>query len=325
MSSLIFVFGDQLSLSISSLQKINPKQDTIMLCEVMEECTYVKHHKKKIAFILSAMRHFAQELRSHGIPVRYVELNDVHNSGNILAEILRAVSELKPNRFIVTQPSEYRLLENMKLLQKKIDIPVEILADDRFLSTSKEFSSWAYGKKLLRMEFFYREMRKKYKILIGPDGKPTGGQWNYDKENQETLKSSIISPKRISHKKSTHIINVLKLVNEYFPDNFGTLEHFNFAVTREQALIELNDFVENLLPQFGKYQDVMVAGEPFLYHSLISCYLNIGLILPLEVCKMAEKAYYNGKAPLNSVEGFIRQILGWREYIRGIYWLYMPN
>ena len=325
MSTLRLILGDQLSLSISSLQNINFKEDTVMLCEVMEECTYVKHHKKKIAFILSSMRHFAQELSSKGITVRYVELDNAHNTGSIYTEIIRAVSALKPNRFIVTEPSEYRLSESIKSLKEIIPIPVDILSDDRFLSTSKEFSSWAHGKKQLRMEFFYREMRQKYKILLEPDEKPTGGQWNYDKENQTPLKTEIISPKRISHKKSTHIKNVLKLVNQYFPDNFGTLDHFHFAVTREQALIEFHHFVDNLLPKFGDYQDVMVAGEPYLYHSLISCYLNAGLILPLEVCQIAEKAYKEGQAPLNSVEGFIRQILGWREYIRGIYWYHMPR
>ena len=133
------------------------------------------------------------------------------------------------------------------------------------------------------------------------------------------------SPPRISHKKSAITHEVLGLVKERFSHHFGTLEPFHYAVTLEQALVELEHFIENLLPNFGDYQDAMVAGEPYLYHSLISSYLNAGLLLPLEICQKAEAAYRAGKAPLNAVEGFIRQILGWREYIRGIYWQFMPE
>ena len=325
MSSLIFVFPDQLSLSLSSLKKIKSKKDTVLFCEVKEEWTLVKHHKKKIAFIFSAMRHFAEELTVQGISVRYVKLDDAKNTGSLKGEIFRAISELKPNQFIVTEPSEYRLCEWLKSFSKEMDIPVCLLNEDRFLSTKNEFSVWAKGKKQLRMEFFYREMRQKYKILLEADGKPMGGQWNYDKENQKPLKSAIKSPKRINHKKSDHILNVLKLVEENFPDHFGSLENFYFAVTREQAIQELNHFIEYLLPKFGDYQDVMVANEPYLYHSLLSCYLNVGLLLPLEICQSAENSFKKGKAPLHCVEGFIRQILGWREYIRAIYWHHMPN
>jgi deoxyribodipyrimidine photolyase-related protein len=175
------------------------------------------------------------------------------------------------------------------------------------------------------MEFFYREMRKKYALLMDADGKPSGGYWNYDKENRKPPKAGLFSPKRISHKKSQITQEVLALVKTHFADHFGTLEPFHFAVTRKQALKDLDHFIDTLLPDFGDYQDAMVAGEPYLYHSLISTYLNAGLLLPLEICRKAEQAYRAGKAPINSVEGFIRQILGWREYIRGIYWLFMPD
>jgi deoxyribodipyrimidine photolyase-related protein len=177
------------------------------------------------------------------------------------------------------------------------------------------------------MEFFYREMRKKYGILLEPDGtnKPVGGLWNYDKENRKQPKAGMVSPKRIAHKKSDITHDVLNLVRNHFSHHFGALEPFYYAVTREQALIELDHFMIVVLPNFGDYQDAMVAGEPYLYHSLISSYLNAGLLLPLEICQKAEAAYYAGTAPLNAVEGFIRQILGWREYIRGIYWHLMPE
>jgi deoxyribodipyrimidine photolyase-related protein len=325
MPSLRLVLADQLSHSLSSLEGLDIKNDTVLICEVMEEATYVKHHQKKIVFLFSAMRHFAQELRENGVCVRYVTLDDPNNSGSFTGEVKRALAELKPDKIIVTEASEYRVLSMMQSWQKALGVCVEILPDTRFLATHSEFAAWAIGKKQLRMEFFYREMRKKYSLLIEVDGKPTGGEWNYDKENRKPPKAGMKSPARISHKKSAITHDVLALVEKHFSHHFGTLEPFHYAVTREQALMELDHFIEKLLPNFGDYQDAMVTGEPYLYHSLISSYLNAGLLLPLEICHKAQAAYHAGTAPLNAVEGFIRQILGWREYIRGIYWHFMPE
>lgn len=325
MAILRLILADQLSDSISSLQCLDHANDTVMFCEVMEETTYVPHHPKKIAFLFSAMRHFAAALQAQGIRVRYVSLNDSKNTGSFNGEVKRALQELKPSQIVVTEPGEYRVLEMMREWQTSLGVPVEIKPDLRFLATHAEFAEWAKGKKQLRMEFFYREMRKKFSILMEPDGKPTGGEWNYDKDNRKPPKSGMTSPPRISHKKSSITNEVLALVNERFSHHFGRLEPFHYAVTRAQAWMELEHFMTYLLPNFGDYQDAMVAGEPYLYHSLISSYLNAGLLLPLEICERAEAAYRAGKAPLNAVEGFIRQILGWREYIRGIYWHLMPE
>jgi deoxyribodipyrimidine photolyase-related protein len=325
MAALRLVLGDQLSHSLEFLKDLDIKRDTVMLCEIMEEATYVKHHPKKIAFLFAAMRHFAEELQEKGISVRYIKLDEIKNSGSFHGEVARAVSELKPDRMIVTEPGEYRILEMMLMWQSTLEIPVEIKPDTRFLSTRDDFTQWAKEKKQLRMEFFYRDMRRKHAILLEPDGKPVGGAWNYDKENRKPPKTGMVPPKRISHKKSPLTNEVLALVQDRFSHHFGTLKPFHYAVTRNQALVELNHFIQELLPNFGDYQDAMVAGEPYLYHSLISSYLNAGLLLPLEICQMAEAAYHAGKAPLNAVEGFIRQILGWREYIRGIYWHFMPE
>jgi deoxyribodipyrimidine photolyase-related protein len=271
------------------------------------------------------MRHFSKELQATGYTVRYIALDDKENTGRLDGEIARSVVDLKIDRLIMTEASEHHILGLMKSWKINLGIDLEILNDDRFLSSAFDFSAWAKGKRQLRMEFFYREMRKRFNILIDEGGKPTGGDWNYDKENRKPPKSGMVSPFRISHKKSEIVQDVLKLVEHKFPEHFGSLEPFHFAVTREQALLELNDFIERLLPNFGDYQDAMVAGEPYLYHSLISSYPNTGLLLPLEICQMAEAAYRKGQAPLNAVEGFIRQILGWREYIRGIYWHFMPS
>lgn len=322
-NQLRVVLSDQLSETLSALHDLT-LQDTVLLCEVREEATYVKHHPKKIAFWFATMRHFSQSLEQKGIRVRYVTLTDPDNTNTLKGEIIRAVHDLQIQRVIVTEPSEYRLKQLMKEAHAWLNVPLNMRPDQRFVCSLETFAALSQNKKQWRMEYFYREMRKKYRILIEPDGKPTGGQWNYDKDNRKSPTENLVSPPRISHKKSSLLKEVLTLVAEEFSDHFGDLEPFHYAVTREQALIELNHFIEYLLPQFGDYQDAMVKGEAYLYHSLLSSYLNAGLLLPLEVCQHAEHAYRQGRAPLAATEGFIRQVLGWREYVRGIYWMNMP-
>lgn len=324
MSKLRLVLGDQLSHSISSLGDIE-SSDTVLICEVMEEATYVKHHPKKIAYLFSAMRHFSEELKQKGIKVRYIKLTDPANTGNFTGEVLRAAKAIKPECLIVTEPGEFRVKTMMESWGKLLGVPVEIRIDNRFLCSIQEFTLWAENKKQLRMEYFYREMRKKYSILMEPDGTPTGGQWNYDKENRKPPIKGLTSPKRISHPRSSILNDVLKLIADKFSDHFGDLEPFHYAVTHQQALMELDHFIEQILPDFGDYQDAMVKGEAYLNHSLLSSYINAGLLLPLKVCQQAEIAYRQGKVPLHAAEGFIRQILGWREFVRGIYWLNMPE
>ena len=324
MTNLRLILGDQLSSSLSSLKDVT-KDDVILMCELMEEATYVRHHPKKIAFIFSAMRHFAEELKAKGYWVRYITLDDPHNTGSLEKETRRVIRESRVKQVIVTEPSEYRLHKTFEFWRIDLGTPINILPDTRFLCTQEEFKRWAGHRRHLRMEYFYRDMRKKYGFLIEQDGEPTGGRWNFDKENRKSPPRGLSSPKRISHLKDHITRDVLSLVKKRFSHHFGNLEPFHYAVTRQQALIELAHFIRELLPYFGDYQDVMVVGEAYLYHSMISSYLNAGLLLPLEVCQIAEQAYRAGKAPLNAVEGFIRQILGWREYVRGIYWMHMPQ
>lgn len=289
----------------------------------MNEAIFIKHHPKKLAFQFATMRYFAAELELKGYNLRYIKITDKDNTQNYKDEILRAAKELSINKLIVTEPSEYRLLQIVESLKSEMD--VEIKNDDRFLCSINEFSSWASGFKQLRMEFFYRHMRKKYHILVEKDGCPIGGKWNFDKENRKPPTKNLKGSQRISHRKSNILHEVLSLVKEKFSGHFGALEPFNYALTRSQAIIELNHFIDHILPFFGDFQDAMVKGEPYLKHSLLSSYINAGLLLPLEICKKAEQAYKEGKVSINSSEGFIRQILGWREYIRGIYWLKMPE
>ncbi len=319
------ILGDQLSTRLEVVAGADKARDVFLIAEVMAEATYVRHHVKKIAFLFSAMRHFAEALRAAGYAVRYVTLEDPENTQSLDGEILRAVETLQPARVVVTEPGEWRLREGFEALRLALGAPLEILPDTRFLCDHATFDAWAEGRRELRMEFFYREMRRRHDILIEPDGKPTGGRWNFDAENRKPPKAGLTSPPRISFRKDAITLEVLELVRRRFPDGYGRLEPFHFAVTRRQALRELDHFIANILPGFGDYQDAMVAGEPYLRHSLLAAYINAGLLYPLEVCRRAEAAYRAGQAPLNAAEGFIRQILGWREFVRGIYWRFMPD
>jgi deoxyribodipyrimidine photolyase-related protein len=232
MMALRLVLADQLTHSLSSLATLNLQTDTVLLCEVMEEATYVKHHKKKIAFLFAAMRHFAQELTEQGVSVRYVKLDDPHNTGSFTGEVQRALAALEETIVIVTEPSEYRVLAMIKAWQEQLGVKVELLPDTRFLATREDFSAWAKGKKQLRMEFFYRIMRKKHHLLLDEAEKPIGGDWNYDKENRKPPKAGMRFPARLSHPKSSIVKEVLALVHGRFSDHFGTLEPFHYAVTR---------------------------------------------------------------------------------------------
>lgn len=316
---LRLILADQLSTRLEVVRTADKTHDVFLMAEVAAETDYVKHHVKKIAFLFSAMRHFAQALEAAGYRVRYVCIDDPDNSQSLEGEIARARADLGIAEAVVTEPGEWRLKEVFAAIDN-----LTVLDDDRFLCRHDEFARWAEGKTQLRMEFFYREMRRKYAILM-EGGKPVGGQWNYDAENRAPPKAGLKIPPRVSFKKDEITREVLATVAARFGDHPGQLEPFHFAVTRQQALKEMDHFMVHILPDFGRYQDAMVTGEPYMYHSLLSAYLNAGLLYPLEVCEAAERAYRDGGAPLNAVEGFIRQILGWREYVRGIYWRFMPD
>ncbi len=324
MTTLRLILGDQLSHSMTSLEGYDPAKDIVLMCEVWDEASYVKHHKKKIAFLFSAMRHFAKSLEADGYTVEYTKLDDPNNGGSFSNEVERALKRHDIERIVVTYPGEYRVLSDIKQWEDNFSIPVEIRPDYRFLCTPEDFAEWAEGRSQLRMEYFYREMRKKYLILMDGD-KPIGGKWNYDAENRKPPKEGLNIPQPYIEDIDDITREVMTLITERFSDHFGDLEPFYHAVTRNQALKALDLFIEQRLGHFGDYQDAMIEGEPWMYHSHLSFYLNCGLLLPLECVKAAENAYHQGQAPLNAVEGFIRQIVGWREYIRGVYWLKMPD
>ena len=321
---LIVVLGDQLTPQLSALSTADKKRDIVLMCEVWSEATVVRHHKKKIAFIFACMRYFAMELREQGWTVDYRSLEQTGSSSSFTSEVRRAVEYYTPKRVEVTTPGEWRVLQEMRGWQERFGIPVNILEDDRFICAQSEFATWAEGRKQLRMEFFYREMRRKTGLLMDAD-KPVGGQWNFDRDNRKAAKPDLLMPRPLRFAPDAITQDVLALVADRFADHFGDLEPFWFGVTREAAEQALSHFVTTTLPRFGDYQDAMLEGEPFLYHSVLSIYMNVGLLDPLDVCRRVEAAYRAGQVPLNAAEGYIRQIIGWREFVRGIYWLKMPD
>mgnify|MGYP001208566377 CR=1 FL=1 len=320
---LRLILSDQLNESISSLSDLDPKHDLIKISEVWDQATFVKHHKKKLVLIFSSMRHFSEELRSKGFKVKYTKLDDPSNPISLFSELKKEIRDSGIKKVVVTEPSEYHLLQEIKSWESRLGIPVEIRSDDRFYCTHEDFNYWASDRKQLRMEYFYRMMRKKNNILMNGEN-PEGGAWNYDVENRKVPDKSIKIPKCFESDVDQTTVQVISMVEKMFPEHFGDLEPFHFGVTREQALEALEHFINISLPSFGVYQDAMLEDEKWMFHSHLSFYLNCGLLLPHECVEKVAKAFYEKKAPLNSVEGFIRQVLGWREYIRGIYWLKMP-
>jgi deoxyribodipyrimidine photolyase-related protein len=324
-TNLILILGDQLSPNLSALSQGNKDTDTIFMCEVMEEATYVKHHKKKIALIFAAMRAFASDLHMQGWRVDYIALDHPENTGSFDSEVMRAIARWKPQHLFMTKASEYRVLEMQRRWFETVDCAVGLLDDDRFICPTWRFNDWADdGRKQLRMEFFYRDMRRLTGLLMDGD-KPVGGQWNFDHDNRKPAKADLFMPTPLRFEPTPETRAVLDLVASRFPDHFGDLEPFWFGVTAADATQALDHFIAEALPKFGDYQDAMLKDHKFLYHGLISFYLNIGLLDPLETCQKVEASWKAGHCPLNAAEGFIRQILGWREYVRGIYWHEMPG
>jgi deoxyribodipyrimidine photolyase-related protein len=324
MPAVRIVLRDQLSKKLASLKNTDKKKDVVLMVENIADFTNVKHHKKKIAFILSSMRHFYAELIEEGYTVVYKALDESEPSGCLKTELLSLLGNKHFSKVYVTHPSEYHLLKEIQSWEQELSVPLIILEDDRFLCSLKEFQGWAKNKKTLRMEFFYREMRKKYNFLMQGDF-PVGGQWNYDDQNRMSPKSDLKIPDPWQSQPDQITKNVLCFVEKTFSDHFGDLEPFNFAVTALDAQKALKLFIKERLVSFGDYQDAMIEGDPWMYHSHLSFYMNIGLLSPMDCIQAVENCYYTGQSPLNAVEGFIRQILGWREYVRGIYWLKMPK
>jgi len=327
--NLIVVLGDQLDLEASAYDNFDARVDAVWMAEVADESTSVLSSLPRTVMFLAAMRHFALALKAVNRPLHYAQLDASGNQGSLAAQLKADMERLRPARLVMTEPGDWRVLQVIKAVADASSTPLEICEDRHFLSSVSDFAAHARGRKSLRMEYFYREQRRRHSVLMDPrnEGAPLGGKWNYDAENREAFGAAGPGevPQRCAFKPDAVTRKVIALVEGRFPQHPGRLESFAWPVTRAQALQSLRAFVKERLPQFGRYQDAMWPGDPWLYHSHLSAALNLKLLNPREVLAAAVAAYESGHAPLASVEGFVRQILGWREYVRGIYWTQMPG
>lgn len=324
--SLVIVLGDQLDLEAAAFDDFDPARDAVWMAEVAEESTHVWSSQPRTALFLSAMRHFAQALREAGRPVHYMGLDAEGNRGSLDAQLHFDIDRLRPERLVMTAPGDWRVLQAMRAVAEAACLPLDIREDRHFFCSVRDFASHARGRKSLRLEYFYREQRVRHRVLMEGD-QPIGGEWNFDADNREPFGAEGPGrvPPRSRFEPDAITREVIALVRERFADHPGRLDDFAWPVTRDQALQALYRFIDERLPRFGRHQDAMWPGEPWLFHAHIAAALNLKLIHPREAVAAAEAAFHAGKAPLASVEGFIRQILGWREYVRGIYWTQMPG
>lgn len=326
MRNLVIILGDQLDAKSAAFDDFDKDQDAVWMAEVAGEATHVWSHKARIAFFLAAMRHFRDDLQSRGLKVCYRQLADADNRGDFAGELAAAVKGQRPQRLVLVEPGEWRVKKDFEEAAAALKVPLDIRSDRHFFASHEDFHQHADGRKRLRLEYFYREMRRKTDVLMQGNG-PIGAKWNYDSENRGSFSKDgpveLSKPRRFHPDTAT--IEVLALIENRFANHPGNLDHFDWPVTAGQAEDALQDFIEYRLPHFGEYQDAMWSDEPFLYHSRLSAAMNVKLLNPRDVVHAAEAAYRSGWAPLNAVEGFIRQVLGWREFVRGVYWRYMPE
>ena len=322
---LVLVLGDQLDARSAAFEDFDPGLDAVWMAEVAEESTHVWSSKPRIALFLAAMRHFAAALRERGWTVHYSALDDPANRGTLGAELERAVQALRPTQLRMVAPGDWRVLRQLRGAAAALGVELRIDPDSHFFGTVAEFSGHASGRKTLRLEHFYREARRRHGVLM-EGGQPAGGRWNFDADNREAFGADgPAAPPPLGFAADAITSEVLQLVRTRFADHPGELREFDWPVTREQALRALDDFIEHRLAGFGRWQDALWPRQPWLWHSRLSAALNLKLLGAREVVARAEQAWRDGLAPLASVEGFVRQVLGWREYVRGIYWTRMPD
>jgi deoxyribodipyrimidine photolyase-related protein len=328
--NLILVLGDQLNHDSAALEGFDESLDRVWMAENDGEAKHVWCHKYRLVAFFSPMRHFRDELEARGFEVIYHQLStDGRRArGSSFASLLKnTLRKHDVERLIVVQPGDARVADSLTAAADDAGIPIEVREDRHFYCDTERFREWAEGRKSMVLEQFYRLMRKEHDVLMDENGEPIGGQWNYDKENRGTFGRQ--GPEEIPpvppFEPDAVTREVIELVEARFSEHPGETSGFDLPVNRQQALEYLDDFVTHRLANFGDYQDAMWSEQRFLYHSRLSHALNLHLLNPREVVAAAIAAYQEDLAPLNSVEGFVRQVLGWREYVRGIYWLKMPE
>lgn len=324
MKTVRLLLGDQLNPLHPWFDRVDPEV-LYVLMEIRQETDYVLHHAQKILAIFAGMRSLAEQLRSEGHHVRYIAINDPVNTQNLTANLDAVLTETKAGRFEWQAPDEYRLDAQLDAWFAASGLDGGKTSSMHFLADRLEARTLFAGKKQWRMEIFYRQMRRRHGVLLEPDGSPVGGQWNFDAENRKPWRGQ---PPEPADRRPLHDHTALwQTIRDAGVGSFGSdsAAAFRWPLNRGEALEMLDAFIRGALPHFGDFQDAMSAAAPRLFHSLLSFALNVKMLHPREVIAAAETAWRNGHAPLAAVEGFIRQILGWREYIRGVYWAHMPG
>ncbi|PRP67037.1 cryptochrome/photolyase family protein [Nonlabens agnitus] len=324
--TLRLILGDQLNHKHSWF---NGDQDhiTYHMAEMRQETDYVKHHIQKVVAFFSAMRSFNEWMNDRGFNTVYYELDHKDNSQDLVKNLKKLIKDQDIEKFEYLAPDEWRLDQQLRDFCKSLDIEWEGFDTEHFLTKRKDVETFFEGKKRLTMEYFYRDMRKKYDIMIEGDKEPEGGKWNYDQSNRKKWDGDTEIPHERGFRKD--VAGIVKLLEKEGVKTFGRIDetNFNWPTTRQDALDVLNYFCEHLLVRFGDFQDAMHTDQEYLYHSRLSFAMNSKLLSPLEVIEAAVSRFRESDTDIHisQVEGFVRQILGWREFMRGIYWKEMPD
>ncbi|GAB2506386.1 cryptochrome/photolyase family protein [Arenimonas alkanexedens] len=323
--NLVLVLGDQLDADSAVFDEFDPATDAVWMAEVAHEATQVWSTKPRIVMFLAAMRQFRDLLRSRGFTVHYRAL-DEHEYPDLDAALAADLASLKPAKLLSVRPGEWRLAQSLPKVCAAAGVAWIERPDRHFYCDDDDFADWCGKRKEYRLEFFYRWLRKREDVLM-QDGEPVGGQWNFDHDNRGRFDKRgpglLPAPRAFAPDRSTR--EVIAMVRTRFAAHPGKLDQFDWPLTTDQAQQALEDFIAHRLPLFGRYQDALWEGEPWLYHSRLSAAMNLKLLSPRRVVAAAVQAYSDGHAPIEAVEGFIRQVLGWREFVRGVYWQRMPG
>ncbi|MGP1273014.1 MAG: cryptochrome/photolyase family protein [Phycisphaerales bacterium] len=318
--TLYVVLGDQLDQHSPLLERIDRRRDAILMMEVERESRHPASHRQRTVMFLSAMRHHALWLRDHGFRVQYVRLDDADNARSFRGELERQIRGLGASRVVVVEPGDHRVRNELEHAADAGGAAFEVVDDPHFFVTPSAFRAWANGRKQFVMETFYREQRRRTGLLMDDD-EPRGGRWNYDDDNRESFKASPRPSDPPEFEPDGVTREVIELVESRLGDLPGKMGSFGWPVTRVEALRALDAFIEDRLHRFGTYEDAMWSGQRTLYHARLSPAINLHLLSPRECVDRAIAALDAGRAPLNAVEGFVRQLIGWREFIRGVYFL----
>jgi deoxyribodipyrimidine photolyase-related protein len=322
----VVILGDQLDAQAEVLRQSDPKQDRIWMAEAHQESTHVTSSKTRTVLFLSAMRHFVQHLREQGWTVDYQRIDDPQAFNSLSERLAHSLKQHPAQEVWVTAPGEWRVLQMLRDTVRDAGLTLQVQDDTHFYTTVRDFARHAQGRKQLRMEFWYRELRQRFGVLMNGD-QPEGERWNFDADNRASFgkQGPGVLPTLPRFEPDDITLEVMQTVNQHLTHLPGSCDDFNWPVTREQALHALADFVRHRLALFGQFEDAMWVQEPVLYHSQLSAAMNLKLISAREVVDAVEQAYRDGLVPLASAEGYIRQVLGWREYVRGVYWTRMPE